>query len=296
MAYSLSHRVYRSIIRGFGIVIKSVSIKFYFKLVTSAYAALDLTYVVRTKKGPINIIVGSDTARIRASRMLVREPDTLNWIEGFESGDVFWDVGSNIGVFSLYAARVCNAQVVAFDPLPWNYAALMKNIEANNLHNKIMAFCLAVTDEPRIDKLYMSSEAMTEGGATCPFGEDSSNYKNVDTVKPVYTSTALGMSLDNMASNLAAPFPNHLKIDIDGHEQPVITGAMNILQDERLKSVMFEINGDKNTHDLVVKQLADAGLILIKTEWPGGAGQSNHRPDVDKDTTNNFFERVRPGE
>jgi FkbM family methyltransferase len=52
------------------------------------------------------------------------------------AGEVVVDIGANIGMFSLYAAKVCGAsRVVSFEPFPDNYSMLCKNVEENQLCN-----------------------------------------------------------------------------------------------------------------------------------------------------------------
>ena len=86
----------------------------------------------------------------RARQLHHREPDTLRWIESFEPGSVFWDIGSNIGVFSLYAAHVPGVRVVAFDPLADNFSTLNRNVTLNGLHDKVMVFCAAISAETKV--------------------------------------------------------------------------------------------------------------------------------------------------
>jgi hypothetical protein len=44
------------------------------------------------------------------------EPETLEWIRGFPKGAVLWNIGANIGAFSLYAALMPETLVLAFEP------------------------------------------------------------------------------------------------------------------------------------------------------------------------------------
>ena len=112
----MPHRAFRCLVRGGGRAFKAVSPELYYKTVAGLFDEIDAAYEVRTRKGPLFFHCTSETVRVRARVMLVREPDTLAWIETFLPDQVLWDIGANIGVFTLYAARVASARVVAFDP------------------------------------------------------------------------------------------------------------------------------------------------------------------------------------
>ena len=76
--------------------------------------------------------------------------------------------------------------------------------------------------------------------------------------------------------------PTHLKIDVDGAETDVLTGAASVLADERLRDIFIET--DANTHDECVAILAGAGFNLVGTY--GGA-------DRQISTANLIFTRAR---
>ena len=69
-----------------------------------------------------------------------KEPETLDWIDKFENGKEkirFWDIGSNIGIYSIYAAlKFENIEVVSFEPSTSNLRLLTRNISINNLEEK----------------------------------------------------------------------------------------------------------------------------------------------------------------
>jgi len=74
-----------------------------------------------------------------------KEPETLQWIESFKKKEkiIFWDIGSNIGLYSIYAAvNFENIEVVSFEPSTSNLRILSRNISINNLENKIKIFQL----------------------------------------------------------------------------------------------------------------------------------------------------------
>ena len=82
--------------------------------------------------------------------MFTKEPETLEWIDGFDKKDkiTFWDVGANIGLYSVYAAtKFDNIDVTAFEPSTSNLRILSRNISENNLNNKIKINQLPLTDK-----------------------------------------------------------------------------------------------------------------------------------------------------
>ena len=54
----------------------------------------------------IKFFVPNNVINLRVNRILSKEPDTIKWINQFDRGSniIFWDVGANIGLFSIYAA------------------------------------------------------------------------------------------------------------------------------------------------------------------------------------------------
>ena len=59
-----------------------------------------------------------------------KEPETLDWIDGFSREDVMFDVGANVGLYSLYAGKR-GVRVYSFEPEAQNYAGLTSNCMAN---------------------------------------------------------------------------------------------------------------------------------------------------------------------
>ena len=64
---------------------------------------------------------------MRAETFFTKEPDTIEWIESFDKNDVFLDIGANIGIYSLYAAKNVS-KVWAIEPESLNFAMLNLNI------------------------------------------------------------------------------------------------------------------------------------------------------------------------
>ena len=88
-------------------------------------------------------------------RSCEKEPWTVRWIEEYlEPGEVLYDVGANVGAYSLIAAvGVPGSRVVAFEPGPANFAALCANLELNAVVERVIAVPLALGDRPRAASL-----------------------------------------------------------------------------------------------------------------------------------------------
>src|SRR5919106_5118479 len=80
-----------------------------------------------------------------------KEPWTVRWIEDhLRPGEVMYDVGANVGAYTLLAAvAVPGARVVSFEPSPANFAALCANVELNEVAERVIAVPLALGDRPR---------------------------------------------------------------------------------------------------------------------------------------------------
>ena len=290
MAISLIHRAANFSIKVGEKFLKLVLGKAYLKFVVELVNELDLVYDVPTATGSISFKCMSETTRIRAREMLRREPDTLEWIRGFSKSDVFWDIGANIGVFSLYAAKIAGAKVWAFDPLPQNFINLFENITINRLNHLVTPLCLAITDKSKLDSLHISYDGFTSGGAGCAFGIGQDNYGK--DISPFVEHPSLGYSIDELISQFDLPIPNHLKVDIDGIQESVILGARKTLRNQKLISVMFELQPEKikkakEVNELILFELREAGFVCNKI----AAATPNMTNDRKIWPTNNFFIR-----
>ena len=174
----------------------------------------------------------------RAQTFETKEPDTLEWIRTFQENDVLYDIGANVGLYSLFAAREKGCQVVAFEPESQNYALLNKHIYINKLNHLIKALCIALSDKTGMDDLYLSNFLV--GSALHNFGEevDADNKKFISK----YKQGSISFTLDDLISYGKLPRPTHIKIDVDGIEMKVIQGMLKTLQHASVKSVLLEIN------------------------------------------------------
>jgi len=197
----------------------------------------------KTDFGDINFFCPGKHPEWRAQTLLTKEPETIEWINTFSDKDVFWDIGANVGVYTLYAA-LRNIAVISFEPSPSNYFLLNRNIEINKMDNRISALCIAFNDATRLDLLYMSSTEL--GDSNNSFAE-AVDWKG----KPFtafFKQAMIGFSVDDFVRKFNPLFPNHIKIDVDGIENKIIKGAETTLSDKRVKSVLVELDSSREIY------------------------------------------------
>jgi len=199
--------------------------------------------------------------RWRVETMFTKEPETIDWIDTFKKREVFFDIGANIGLYSVYAAMK-GVQVLAFEPDAQNYAELNRNFFLNNLADNAKALCIALSDAHNLDFLYVSN--FSAGAALCTFG-NSMDWQNQEFI-PVFKQSVISYSLDQFIEIFPDLFPNHIKIDVDGLESKIIKGSVKTLKDSRLKSVLVELCENLNEDRQIINQIEFYGLRLMKKE------------------------------
>ncbi len=217
--------------------------------------------------------IGSEIEIFRAETYSTKEPETLEWIERFfRPNDVIYDVGANIGLYSLFAAKRLEAKckVYSFEPEALNYAQLNKNIYINGLSGIIIPCCLALTDRlcfdvfnlhPNIVNPEKLGKGLVAGSAAHNFGE-AKDYAG-DLFEPIHIQGMLGLSLDELWGSLGLDFPNHIKVDVDGLEASIIEGSKKTIQDKRLKSLMIEISVGRADENEITRKMVGAGFEKV---------------------------------
>lgn len=218
----------------------------------------------------------------RAEEFFIKEPETLRWIDSFQDEDVLWDIGANVGVYSIYAAISKGIKVCAFEPSSPNYWVLNKNIELNRLDDRISAYCIAISDGLQIGSFNMGDTNI--GGAYSQFNKNQLNefdYAGLGQANVVFNQAMVSFSIDEFIKTFNPPFPTHIKIDIDGHEEGLVKGAIETLCDRRLKSVSIELNdGEAAIVKHIVEIFKESGLILLSKE---------HAPQFDEGVSKNIY-------
>lgn len=187
--------------------------------------------------------------RFRIETYESKEPETLDWIdEHFAAGDTLYDVGANVGVYSVYAAlKNPQGRVFAFEPSAHNCAALLENAQLNGLTN-LAACCFPLSAGRTFGWFHLST--IMAGSSMHAF--DREDLMNGFGESSVMAQGGVSTSLDELLSE-GFPPPSLIKIDVDGLEPDILRGARGTLQGPSLRSVLVEINwqGDTPTRETV---------------------------------------------
>ncbi len=239
---------------------------------------------VRYKNNLIFII--EDMGRItryRANTFTTKEPETLEWIEGFEERECLLDVGANIGVYTLFALSK-NHSVIAIEPEAQNFNLLNRNIYLNKFKNNIITLPLALNDKQIISTLNLSS--CEYGSALHSFGRAKDQFGQE--FDPVNQQGVLGLTMDELLDSLNKKI-NHLKIDVDGNEFLVLKGGLRTLECESLKSILIELDIYHPEYNSSVSLLKSYGFKQTFPELDKNKSNSNLR--VDSRIYNHIFKR-----
>ena len=200
----------------------------------------------------------------RAQTFSTKEPETLEWIEQIPENSIVWDIGANVGLYSIYAAKARNCRVYSFEPSVFNLELLARNIFLNKLQHRITIIPVALSDQLSENLFRMSS--IQWGGALSTFGENID--QNGNQFKELFEYKTIGLTMKQAMSLLSIPSPNYIKMDVDGIEHLILQGGYDVIKD--VDGVLVEIN-DEFTQQSVesAKFLKEAGLSLFKKCFDG---------------------------
>lgn len=203
----------------------------------------------------IYIIAESQWEQVFRANACVKEPITVRWIKEFAHKGIFYDVGANVGSYSLIAASLMKGDnvVVAFEPVFFNFYRLNQNIIINKFNDRIIPLNMGLTNKSAVETIYLKN---------LDFGVTNRALGNVKT--ELFTRT-LCLTLDDIVNTGTIPFPQHIKIDVDGDEHAVLEGGKETFSDCRVQTVMIEIDESNNEEaSQLYGFLSNAGFKLYE--------------------------------
>ena len=145
-------------------------------------------------------------------------------LHALRPGDFFADIGANIGSYSVLAAGAAGTRVISVEPVPATFKHLMDNIRLNDLSDRVEAICCGLSSQS--GELQFVSSLDTMNRVALP-GED------------LPTVTVPVRTLNDICGT---SIPAIIKIDVEGHEKPVLEGGSDTLANEGVRAVLMETN------------------------------------------------------
>jgi FkbM family methyltransferase len=199
------------------------------------------------------------------------ETENLDFIDKMMPNQVYYDLGACEGRFSIYAA-LKGLKVLAFEPNKDNYTVLLKNIELNDLTDKIKVFNVGVGETDKRGILQIGQpwpgghqKVVKHDSIRGDLGFDFKEEEVIDII-----------SLDSFIVTNNLPIPDKIKIDIDGSEIPFLKGSIKLLENNVVTQLLFELDELDSNYDTVIETLSKIGFKIInKFQVPNEANLFN---------------------
>ena len=232
----------------------------------------------------VNFFVPNQITQWRVETFFTKEPETLEWIDSFSDNKkiIFWDVGANIGLYSIYAAlKYSDIEIISFEPSTSNLRTLSRNISINKLEEKIKIHQLALSKDQNQYLMFEESEFI-EGSALNSFGGNLIQSKNRYKI--------FGTNINHLIENNILSIPNYIKIDVDGIEHLILEGANDHLDNSEIRSISVELNENFKDQANSVLKIMDKSNFRFKHKKH--AGMFDNSDNFSK-TFNYIFEKQK---
>lgn len=267
-------------------------------IATEIVQAIAPVISIDTAYGPLKCRGGHGRLVWRARTFHTEEPETIRWLDEIGPSDVYWDIGANVGLYAIYVAKFRGCRVVAFEPEAQNYALLIENMLLNEVDNERMqASSLALDDHCGLGTLQV--RYLTKGGAYNLFRpvqaagvELPASFEAASGDMPGagYRQLTCGTTIDDLVFNQGLPAPTHIKIDVDGNEPAIISGAKEFLKSTKLRSLLVEIN-KKSAADLAIVETLRSHGFRVSSDVSVWDSKRERSREHDMPAANMIFQR-----
>lgn len=183
----------------------------------------------------LNVTFWTPTFKIHEDLELLAEKELLrSFLGAIRPRDIVWDVGANIGLYSLFAARITDStgRVIAFEPEPKTRKLLDRNIALNGIKG-ITVLPYALDKETGTKTLFPSA---TPNPGSHSFVQRT-DYKVKQSGIQVNTFTGESLIREGLV-----PAPQILKIDVEGAEMNVLRGMDSVLKESPPRMLLVEVH------------------------------------------------------
>lgn len=151
-------------------------------------------------------------------------------LDNLESGDVFYDLGAHVGTYTVTIATLRpNVTVVSFEPHDAARRRLEKSLSANDADAIVRPYAMGENN----DTGYWRA---TGGNGMASVKREAKRTNRVE-VREVPLRT-----LDHVVYEEGLPFPNVMKLDIEGHEIGLLKNSQQVLSNKELREINIEVH------------------------------------------------------
>ncbi len=153
--------------------------------------------------------------------------DMLFLLHFLRKGDLFVDLGANVGSYTLLASGWCNANSIAVEPVKKTFDVLSRNVSLNRIDELV--------------ELVNAAVGAGQGMVTFTSDQDTTNHVLAGNESPAQNNVLVPMVTVDSLTNLK--YLTLIKVDVEGFETEVLAGMRNTLSSAVLKAVIIELNG-----------------------------------------------------
>lgn len=222
----------------------------------------------------------------RATTLLTKEEGTIRWLRTIKPGEVVYDIGANIGLYTLVAAAK-GAQVYAFEPHVGNAARLLRNLALNQMTGQVQVITSALHEMDGF--LPFNYFKHNPGSSGSQLG--NTTLETGDQFTPVATELKYAVTVDRLIDDGLITPANLIKIDVDGLELPILRGMRKLLQGPWIRSVQVEMHPTTDTE--IVREMATHDFTIAERHHTSnGKGAIARGADPLMVPHNAVFERI----
>lgn len=265
-------------------LISKIIIKIFFPFEKSLFRNTFSQYLQTYQNLNINNIAlkfkdGNERLYLHNNTQYIAEKDLINWIDTFSENDTFYDIGSNVGHFSIYAAKK-NIRTYCFEGHFGNLSDFIYNIYLNDVA-KMICLVPALLGEKNENKNFYLRDLMASS-AKSEIDHEKNIYKSQE--RETLKLNTISMRLDFFIENKIIPKPSKIKIDVDGSEYFILKGLGKYL--DYVDEILIEMFQKDRDDWCIFKNFQGLKKINTKTNTKKNFFSSNK-------VCNPYFEEIQ---